>query len=105
DIPQNGEIAEFDPVTREIIKWHTRPHTVKEITDARLLNAGVYVLSKKILDYIPVGVPVKLDGEVIPKAFAAGETFLAFPVDEPILDIGTMEKYELAKEHYKNYHR
>lgn len=103
DIPQNGDVAEFDPASREILKWHTRPHAIGTLGDTRLLNAGIYVLSKKILTYIPEGVPVKLDGEVIPKAFAAGEIFLAFPVDEPIIDIGTLEKYELAKEYYRKH--
>lgn len=101
DTPANGDVGEFDPVSRRILKWHARPHAITEFSDTRKLNAGIYVLSKKILDYIPAGIPVKLDGEILPKVFAAGEQIFAFPTDEPVIDIGTPEKYEWAKEYYK----
>jgi len=101
DIPANGEIADFDAATLRITRWQTRPHTITEYTAARMLNAGLYIFSKKILDYIPPGAHIKLDGEVIPKAFAAGEALYAFPTSEPILDTGTQEKYEIAKQYYR----
>jgi mannose-1-phosphate guanylyltransferase len=104
DVPQAGEIAEFDPATKRITQWHTRPHNITEYKHNLLVNAGLYVLSKKILNYVSVGIPTKLDGEVIPKALAAGEPLYAFPTDQPILDIGTPEKYEQAKEYYSSHH-
>ena len=100
DIPQNGDLAEFDPITKKVTRWHARPHGIAKMSDHCLLNAGLYALSKRIVDYIPPGRPVKLDGEVVPAAFAAGEKFYAFPTKEPILDIGTPEKYEFAKRYY-----
>ena len=99
--PQDGEVGEFDAKTNRITYWHTRPHEITELRDTRLVNAGVYVLSKKILDYIRPDVPVKLDGEAIPKALAAGEVLYATPTSATILDIGKPEKYERAKEFYK----
>ncbi|MGC9968354.1 MAG: nucleotidyltransferase family protein [Minisyncoccia bacterium] len=101
DIPSNGEIADFDAATRRITRWQTRPHAVTEYTATSMLNAGLYAFSKKILNYIPPATPIKLDGEVIPRAFAAHETLYAFPTNESILDIGTPEKYEIAKQYYR----
>jgi NDP-sugar pyrophosphorylase family protein len=99
--PQKGDIAEFDLDTHRITRWHTRPHEILEYGENRLMNAGIYILSKRILDYIPVDTPIKLDGAVLPNAFAAGEHAYAFPSSEPIIDIGTFEDYDWAKEYYK----
>ncbi len=100
DIPSAGEIVDFDPATRRIIRWQTRQHDNPPYTDTSMLNAGLYAFSKKILDYIPADQPIKLDGEVIPRAFAAGEPLYAFPISQPILDTGTPEKYKFAKKYY-----
>ncbi len=100
ELPKDGDVAEFDPATNEIIRWHTRPHEIEACGPNLMVNAGLYAFSKKILDYIPDGVPVKLDGEIIPKALAAGERFFAFPAEEPIWDIGKPEKYKQAQEYY-----
>jgi NDP-sugar pyrophosphorylase family protein len=100
DYPKDGDIGEFDVATKKIIRWHTRPHDITVLGPNMLVNAGLYAFSKKIADYIPSGVPVKLDGEVIPKAMAAGEPLYAYPTDEIIWDIGRPEKYEKAKEYY-----
>lgn len=101
DVPSNGEIGDFDAVSRRITQWHTRPHDITGYTPTRMLNAGLYALSKRILDYIPSGIPAKLDGEITPRAFAAGEALYAFPTDEVVIDIGSPEKYEFAKKYYR----
>lgn len=101
DFPQDGEVAEFDPATKKILRWHTRPHDVVALTENQKVNSGLYVMSKRILEYIPEDGPIKLDGQVLPRAFAAGEDFYAFLATVPILDIGKPEKYEVAKEYYK----
>jgi len=105
EFPKDGDLGEFDPETKRIFHWHTRPHAISASGLNLMVNAGLYAFSKKILNYIPVGVPIKLDGEIIPKAMAAGEKFYAFPTDEPIWDIGKPEKYEKAKEYYANRKR
>jgi NDP-sugar pyrophosphorylase family protein len=101
EIPQDGEVAKFDRASKKIVQWHTRPHHIAQLDDSLLVNAGIYAFSKKILDYIPPAAPIKLDGEVIPRAFADGAVFYAFPTTEPILDIGKPEKYERAMEYYE----
>jgi NDP-sugar pyrophosphorylase family protein len=100
DFPQDGEIAEINPIDKKIVRWYVRPHSISNLTSTLLLNSGLYVLSRRIIDYISAGAPVKLDGEVIPKVLKYGEPVYGFPTDERILDVGTPEKYEIAKKFY-----
>jgi len=101
DIPQNGDIGEVDPVTRRMVAWHARPHTITDYEDRFHVGGGLYALSKNIVRYVPVGRPIKLDGEVLPAAMAAGEKIFGWTTDEEILDIGTPEKYRYAEEWHK----
>jgi NDP-sugar pyrophosphorylase family protein len=105
DNPHDGDLAGFDLISQRIVKWYRRPHTIKAFAPGLCLNAGIYVLSKKITKYIPAGVPIKLDGEIIPGAIAAGEPLYAYLTHEPILDIGMPEKYEYAKKYYEERKR
>lgn len=100
DLPQNGELAEIDPTTSRIVRWHPRPHGIIEFGDKYLLNTGFYVLPKAIIDSIPEG-EVNLDKEVLPPLIASREDIFGYPTAEDILDLGTSEKYEFAKEWYK----
>jgi NDP-sugar pyrophosphorylase family protein len=103
EFPKDGEIGEFDRATKKILRWHTRPHDITALTPNLLVNAGLYAFSKKIVSSIPADAPVKLDGEIIPKAMAAGEPLYAYPTDEIIWDVGRPEKYEKAKEYYASH--
>lgn len=97
DHPQNGDLAEIDPVTLRIIGWHRRPHAFHEFCPNMYLNTGIYVFRKNILARIPANKSVKLDGDIIPAIIAEQGLLYGFVVDEDILDIGTPEKYEYAK--------
>lgn len=99
-IPQDGDIAEVDPATSRIVRWHKRPHAIHEYDDRYFWNGGLYVLSKKILDHIPEGRPVRLDFETIPALLEKKEKVFGFVTQEEILDMGTPEKYESVKKWY-----
>jgi NDP-sugar pyrophosphorylase family protein len=101
EFPKDGEIAEFDPPTGKILRWHTRPHEIVTLAENQRVNAGLYALSRRIISYIPEDGPIKFDGEILPRAFAVNESIYAFPTADPILDIGKPEKYEIAKAYYK----
>ena len=101
DLPQNGDIGEVDPVTRRMVAWHTRPHRITDYGERLHVNGGLYALSKKILEYIPSGMPVKFDGEIVPAIMKAGEPVFGWVTNEEILDIGTVEKYRYAEEGHK----
>lgn len=101
EYPEHGEIGVFEPMTQKITRWHTRPHDITTLDGARKANSGLYALSKKIIDGIPVNIPMKFDGEVIPRLLAEGNSLFAFPTDEAILDIGSPKKYQKAKKYYR----
>jgi mannose-1-phosphate guanylyltransferase/phosphomannomutase len=103
DVPENGDILEFDLLTKKIIRSLPRPHGVIEFTETCKLNSGIFALSRKVLEYIPKEIPIKFDGEIVPRILAAGGTFYALPSEEHILDIGTPEKYLFAMEVYSQY--
>jgi len=100
DHPQNGEVGEIDPETHLIKQWHVRPHAIQDYGKDMYVNSGLYVLSKKVLEFIPQGKAVKFDKEIVPQLVAQSAAY-GFPTDEDILDIGTPEKYAFAEEWYK----
>jgi len=104
EVPSDGEVAEFDPVTGKIFAWHVRPHGIMALDDRHMMNSAIKAVSKRIIDYVtePVGTPVKLDAQVFPRALAAGELLIGMPTDEKILDIGTPEKYQKAQDYYRD---
>lgn len=100
DNPQAGEIMEINPLTKKIIKCYPRPHQIYDYSGNLFVNSGLYVLSKKILNYIQSGKPIKLDIEVMPQLIEKDLGVFGFIANEDILDIGTAEKYQFAKEWY-----
>ncbi len=99
--PSTADILEFDPFSRRVVRCYPRPHAVRALSETLMKSGGLYVLSKKILDTVPAGVPVRFDRDVIPRLVTSGETVLGFPTEEPLLDIGTVEKYRYAEEWHK----
>jgi len=59
-----------------------------------VINAGVYVFNRGILENIPDG-PASLEKDVFPKILARG--VYAFEVDGMFIDIGTPEDYARAQ--------
>lgn len=57
---------------------------------SRLINAGAYVLDRKVLDLIPAGRLVSLEKEIFPQvlAGAAGGGFWGLPFDGHWIDVG-----------------
>lgn len=58
---------------------------------SKLINGGIYVLNRKIFDYIPEG-KVSLEQEVFPKLIGKG--FYGMPVQGFFIDIGVPEDYK-----------
>jgi histidinol-phosphate phosphatase family protein len=96
DEPQNGDLVELDP-DRRVVRWHRRPHDHTAFTGSWYLNAGLYVMSRAIIDRIPPDRPVSLDGEILPALLADGQLICGLPAEDDILDIGTPEKYAHAQ--------
>lgn len=59
------------------------------------VNAGIYIFNKQILDNIPDGKKVSLEQEIFPSL--AGKGLFGFPTQNRLLDIGTPERLEIAR--------
>ena len=59
------------------------------------VNAGVYLLSKSVLDSVPLGAPSSLEYSVFPSLTRKG--LHAFRCPGPFIDIGTPESFEAAQ--------
>ena len=64
----------------------------KDKAPSNLINAGVYVLSPKIFDYIPSGRAVSMEREVFPKLAEEGKLY-GYLVNGLWMDIGKPEEY------------
>ena len=64
----------------------------KDKAPSNLINAGVYVLSPKVFDYIPIGRAVSMEREVFPKLAEEGRLCGHF-VNGLWMDIGKPEEY------------
>jgi len=62
---------------------------------SRLINGGIYVLNRKIFEYIPKGT-VSLEREVFPKLIGKG--FYGIPLKGFFIDIGAPEDYKRIQE-------
>lgn len=65
------------------------------IPQSHLINAGVYLFEKKILDYIAVAKPVSLEKDVFPKLVGAG--LYGFESNGYFIDIGVPQDYRRAQ--------
>lgn len=70
-----------------------------EDAPSNLINAGFYILSPKVIDLIPDGFAM-LEKDVFPQ-LAKKEGLRGFPFEGQWFDIGTMERYDLAKKMWK----
>jgi NDP-sugar pyrophosphorylase family protein len=66
----------------------------KGLAGPGLVNAGVYALSRNVLDAIPAGRPVSLESEVFPALVGGG--LFGFVAHARFIDIGTPESFREA---------
>jgi mannose-1-phosphate guanylyltransferase len=89
DDPSRFGVAELEDRNR-IKRFVEKP--AKGTEPSKLINAGVYVLSPKIFDYIPAGRAVSMEREVFPK-LAAENLLFGHKVGGLWIDIGKPEEY------------
>ena len=65
----------------------------------RFMNAGVYVISRAVLNEIPEGIAVSIEKEVFPAQIGYG--FFVHPVTGYFIDIGVPEDFHRAEEEIK----
>ena len=57
------------------------------------INAGTYLLERRVLDAIPAGRPVSIERETFPQLLAADERLYALATSDYWLDLGRPEQY------------
>jgi NDP-sugar pyrophosphorylase family protein len=62
-----------------------------------LINAGVYVLKRRLRQAIPAGTPLSMERDVFPRWLAEGVDLRVVACPAPFLDIGTPESLEAAE--------
>jgi NDP-sugar pyrophosphorylase family protein len=68
-----------------------------------LVNTGIYFFDRMILKEIPSGEKRSLEYDIFPKILNKG--VYGYVTEEKLLDIGTPEKLEIAKEYFKGTKR
>jgi mannose-1-phosphate guanylyltransferase len=87
--PCNFGVVELDDGNR-IRKFIEKP--AKHEAPSNLINAGVYVLSPEVFDYIPEGRAVSIEREVFPKLAEEGK-LCGYCADGLWMDIGKPQEY------------
>lgn len=77
-----------------IIKFVEKPSTLDY---GNLINAGIYIMNKKVLEDIPKDEYIMVETDVFPQYAEKGKLY-AYPIDCYWLDIGTHERYNQANE-------
>jgi NDP-sugar pyrophosphorylase family protein len=64
----------------------------------RYLNAGIYMVSRRLLSELASGVPVSLEQVVFPRWLAEGKLIRTFVCPTSCVDIGTPDRYRSAQD-------
>ncbi|WP_297522938.1 NDP-sugar synthase, partial [Thermococcus sp.] len=90
--PERFGVVETDENGR-VLHFEEKPHRPK----TNLVDAGIYVVNKKILGEIPAGKEVYFEREVLPKFVARGEVYAyKMPRSYYWVDLGTPEDFFYA---------
>ena len=89
----NSGTVELDAKSR--VSRFTEKPAVQQRTPG-LVNAGIYVLSPSVLEYIPPGYS-DFGYDIFPKLLAADQPVLAFEIDNELTAIDTPELYAAAR--------
>lgn len=73
-------------------------HEKMRTNDTNFINAGMYIFSRKILSFIPENKKYSLEFDLFPK-LVNQENIYGFKTQEQLFDIGTPERYEIAKKY------
>ncbi len=97
--PTTYGLVEIDENSR-VLSFMEKPKAEKTLQFAgQRVNAGIYVLELKVLDFIPAGESYSFEYGLFPDLLRRGEKFQAFvQKDTYWLDIGTPQRYLQA--HY-----
>lgn len=95
DHPYDSDLLEIDK-DNKVIRVLPKPHDKNEYYQ-NLVNAAVYIFSKKIFDYIEKNVSQDFGKHILPKLVEENCSLYAYVTPEYIKDMGTAERFEKVK--------
>lgn len=101
DHPYDSDIIQIDDDSNEIKHFHSKPHNYKNFKP-NLVNAALYILSKKIFNYIEPNKKSDFGKDIFPKVIAAGERLTAYHTAEYIKDMGTPDRLKKVESDFKS---
>ena len=78
----------------KIAQFLEKPKKEEIFTD--MANAGIYILETEIMNYIPQDVYYDFGKDLFPLLLKNGIAMYGFIINEYLIDIGSMKKYEQA---------
>ncbi len=90
DHPYDSDLVAVDDNHR-IGAFYPKPHPAGYFRN--LVNAAVYILSPKLIPYIPVNEKSDFGNNIFPAALANGELIYGYNSPEYVKDMGTPERY------------
>ncbi len=96
--PWEAGIVEMNE-ERRILNFEEKPSRGTE--KSNLGSGGIYILEKKILDYIPASGSSDFAYDILPKLIDLPVYGYVLKPDDYLLDIGTIDKYQQANEDEK----
>ncbi len=97
--PWTKGVIEWDEASGRIERFVEKPPRGQEPSD--LANAGIYVMEPRVLSYIPADRFCDFGYDVFPALLAEDAPVYAYPLQDYLMDIGSMEKYEQAQRDYE----
>lgn len=95
--PESKGIISFDE-NDQIIKFIEKPKPEQVIS--KYANAGIYVLNRKVFEYLNYfdKTPLDFGYDIFPLLLEKKEKMYVYMMDEVLLDIGTLESYTEAQD-------
>lgn len=75
----------------EIVRFVEKPR--REEAPSNRINAGIYILERRALDYIPYGKSASIERETFPLLIENGSGVYGHPIGGYWMDMGTKERY------------
>jgi len=90
--PYDSDLVAVDE-SGQITNFYSKPHP-NDLICRNLVNAALYILSPKIIDFIPVDQKSDFGKDIFPAGLVAGLSMYGYISAEYIKDMGTPDRYE-----------
>lgn len=90
DDPSHYGVVELTGEGR-IVRFVEKPK--KEEAPSNRINAGIYIMERRVLKHIPSGTAVSIEKETFPRLIAGGSGLYGHPIGGYWMDMGTQDRY------------